>query len=43
MYARVVSDLGKEEGHDNEPDDIIREGSEGLTEGQGLGEDSCCD
>ncbi len=36
-------DLGKEEGDDNEPNDIIGEGTEGLAEGQSLGEDCCSD
>ena len=35
--------LGKEEGDDDEPDDIIAESAESLTEGQGFGEDSCSD
>lgn len=35
--------LSKKEGNDNEPDDIIAKGAEGLTESQGLGEDSCSD
>lgn len=35
--------LGEKERDDNEPDDIIAKGAEGLTEGQGLGEDSCSD
>lgn len=35
--------LGKKEGNNNEPDDIIAKGAESLTKSQGLGEDSCSD
>lgn len=41
--ARFLSDLCKEEGDHNEPNDIICEGAEGLTECQGFGEYRCSD
>ena len=33
----------KEEGDDDEPDDVVLEGDEGLLEAEGLGEDGHCD
>ncbi len=41
--AKVFTDLSKEEGDYDEPDDIICEGTEGLTERECLGEDCCSD
>ena len=44
-YARgkIFTDLSKEEGDYDEPNDIIREGTEGLTESECLGEYCCSD
>ena len=44
-YAAVhaCTSLGKEEGDDNEPDDVIAERAEGRSKGESLGEDRYCD
>ena len=41
--VQVFTDLGKEEGDYNEPNDIICEGTESLTESECLGEYCCSD
>jgi len=40
---KVFTDLGKEERDYNQPNDIICEGTEGLTESERLGENCCSD